>query len=712
MEQSKFFHGQNVSTPDLINMNDGFRKSILQTHTSITNNNGGVINGLEVSVAINGLSLTVNSGVFYTSGTFSDKNNFGGGERAELFTPTSISNFPETAPILNQPSYILLYAKIITSNINPDLSKSQALITSKNLQTGEDIPTREYSKAVVIITNPLLRSTIQNIDGVPLAIFQVNYDGITKVHSDNSITLGDYTVINNIITTPLTLTSINNTVDVSVRKNYTIGGTVDVANKVLLDAGVPDDFITDRMFSDSSISTDKLQDESVTTSKIASADTSDYNDLTGSGVANQQIKNDAVTGDKINHNLGLNGFNTRNLLLNSSFEIPLSSDITKPENWTVTTIESPLNSVTLSTIPKFGTKSLLMAGGLIDATHVTHQKVIQIVDFNNENVANVSFSAFFWAKQIVPTTSTGTDAVGLEGTITFFDSSDTAVAGINTFIFGLVPFIAASSDYIQYSTTSPIIYTGTGTPTKIKFSIGDGPFDGHYQIDGAFLGKTDHISNFDVNPSEYTNVGLVDFSDLSGKLSNSQVDSGTIDGTKIIDNTITSAKLNSVNGSKIDVTSIDGSKLIDNSIDGAKIISDSVDGSKIKNNTITATQLDDSISFVPKYAIILWDHDNTCPAGFTEVEGLKGRFPLGKTDAGDLSAVSTTLNGQASDSNVNNTGAGTPHHHTVSQGPQAASGSAANYSLTAGGSVNTSDESAHTHTTEIPLMTVLFCRKD
>jgi len=270
MRQFSPFFGQIVGRNDIDFLNAGNRNGIVQTHNTITNNVGGIVEGLDVTVpTTDPTSLVVGKGAFYTSGRFSEVNNAGGGERGDLYSQQTFRDLPRTPPVGTTPQYLLVYAKIVTSNADSNPLESSNVVTSKNLQTGENVPTREYPKATIVVTNPGFSSTLLATEGVHLALIQVDYIGIAQQSSNKTIQF----------------------INTSIANNYTIGGSLDIVTEKILDAGIPDDFLTTRMFIDNSIEGVKFKDDSVITQKISAWDgATAYNDLTGSGVANQHLK--------------------------------------------------------------------------------------------------------------------------------------------------------------------------------------------------------------------------------------------------------------------------------------------------------------------------------------------------------------------------------------------------------------------------------------
>jgi hypothetical protein len=188
MKQIKTFNGEIINKFDLDFLNNGMRDSFVQTHNDLTTNMGGIITGLDVTISNDLSSISISPGVFYAGGTYNSKNNIGGGERGELFVQKTFTNLPETAPVYSDvPSYLCVYIKIVSSNSDSNPLNSNVVVKSINLQTGENIAVRDYPQASIIVSNPIPYSSVANINGIPLALIQVNYSGTTKLSSDGSI---------------------------------------------------------------------------------------------------------------------------------------------------------------------------------------------------------------------------------------------------------------------------------------------------------------------------------------------------------------------------------------------------------------------------------------------------------------------------------------------------------------------------------------------
>ena len=219
----------------------------VQSHIDFSNSLGGVVNGLDVYASLDGLSINITPGVFYTSGQFNSLNGFGGGERVQIYTQQTITNLPTTAPYGLAPSYAVVYAKSLNVPYDPDPTQSQAIVTSKNLQTGLDVPVRQYTAGTVVVSSPITLDQISSINGVVLAVIQVDYVGLNQ-QSNNGVVQ----VINS-----------------SYKQPYVVGGSVDLLNQRLVSGGVPDGFITSRMLGSGSITTGKFSDGAITSSKVA-----------------------------------------------------------------------------------------------------------------------------------------------------------------------------------------------------------------------------------------------------------------------------------------------------------------------------------------------------------------------------------------------------------------------------------------------------------
>ena len=677
MKNFKPFYGEIVGKNDIDFLNEGNREAIVQITNTITNNVGGIVNGLNVSVSPDKSTILVGPGAFYTSGSFNPTNNAGGGERGQLYSQQSFTGLPQTPPIGTIPQYLLVYAKIVNSDSNTNPLDSTVATTSKNLQTGENVPVRQYPKAIIVVTNPGFKSSLLNVEGVHLALIQVDWNGTSQVSSNASIQL----------------------IDQSIRQNYVIGNALDVNTQSILDSGIPNNLLTNRMYADNSITGEKFADGAVITQKIQNWDgTTLYNDLTGSGIANQQLKNDVVTSNKVNYKLGLNELGNRNHVLNGSFEIYSGSSTTDPQSWDLINALGTNTYITTyatdTQSPKYGNNGLFMLGGIDGSSNALNLSIKQVVDFQGE-LKNLPISAFFWAKEISPSNFSFSGTTGLHGLIEFLDNNTVSPTVLLSKQFGLVSGVS-NSNYIQYTTDGPIIYSGTNSCKRIRYTIG-GNFNGSYYVDGAWLGNSNLVPGFDVNPSEYITIAGLNTSLLIGQIQTSQLADGSV---------ITS-KVRNADGS---LSSDTGNGIITSQIRDNAIVT-----SKIADGTITSAKLAPGTGLMPTGGIILWDQTSVCPSGYTIAHEFDGFLPLGANPSTSIAAPgvdSNTIGGSApaTDEGVNSvtTDAVGDHIHGISQSTNAAGGTSVSATTSA---TNGAGAHAHTLKTKVPFRTVLFCRK-
>jgi len=292
------FFGQVLRKGDVDFISNGARNAVVNLNVDLTNGQGGVINGLDVYSSIDNLSVLITPGTFYSYGNFSSQNNQGGGERAQIYTTQTFTGLPSTSPIANQPSYLVVYVKIASQNSNPDPTQLQTTATSINIQTGQNVPTQNYPVGTIAVSNPLLLNQIGTLNGIPLAILQVDYVGTSQISSNGTI----------------------QSIDTSIKSDYIVGGAVDVAKKSILDAAIPSGFITNRMIGSGQVAGYNFAAGTIDSAAIATWDNSDNVTFSGNGIATGHLKNGAVTLSKINYISGLNDFSDRNFIINSSFE--------------------------------------------------------------------------------------------------------------------------------------------------------------------------------------------------------------------------------------------------------------------------------------------------------------------------------------------------------------------------------------------------------
>jgi hypothetical protein len=651
MKRLLTFYGQVLTKKDVDFITSSNRDVNVKTHIDFSKGLGGVIEGLDVSVLNNNTSISVSPGSFYNSGGYSDTNNAGGGERATVYKTTVMTNFEQTTDIGNQKSYLLVYAKIENSNSDPDTTKSNTILTSKNIQTGENIPIRQYPEGVIKVSYKITKSDINKIAGIPLALLSVDSNGII-------------------------------TPDFSVKRNYLIGGIFDILNSNIVDAAIPNNFITSRMLGNNQVLNNNISSGTIATNSLGDWDgLTLYNDnINGSGISNQQLKNGAITENKLNYQLSLNNFGNRNRLLNSSFEtfdsnkIPVSWSGTKGTGFNI--YDNTRNSGGTDNVQngvKYGDWSVALAGYSVVGTpnYASSGNVSQIIDFGM-NLNNVPITAFFWAKEVATSNSSLSGFTGLKGKVEFLDGSNNIVSN------GIFEFSGTSytqNGFTQYSYPSGITYTGGTNVRSIKYSIG-GSFDGKYYIDGAYLGASSIIPEYDLNPSEYISI-------------NNALNDGEIQTAHIrnVDNSISTD--------------------VGNGIITTQIRDNSITTPKIADYAITAQKLDPGCGLIPIGAIIIWDSGTSCPTGFTEAIEYAGFLPLGRNSSSTEVSISIPgyNNNTAIISSTTSTSLNGSHDHTISNSGKGAAASS-DYVAAA---QNTSTASSHAHT--IPFRTVLFCRK-
>ena len=675
------FFGQILRRGDVDFQQSSNREAIVQTHISLTDGAGGIIEGLNVLPSSDGKSILVTPGIFYTKGNFNDKNNIGGGERGELFSALPITGLPQTEPISNQPSFLLVYAKIINSNVNPNPTQSQNVATSKNILTGQNQPIRNYSQASIVVSNPILKSEVSKFNGIPLALLTVDYDEEGLQKSTNG--------------------AIQSITTEGIRKAYIIGGTVDLLNNSLTPDSINDGLIVNRMVAEGTLEGSKFATDSVGSNALAQWDgTTGPADITGDGIATPHLKNGAVTAAKLNYSGSMAGFNTRNRLQNSSFEISTTGNVNIPNYWDLSVegfseIRTGLHGADSFPV-KNGIRSIIFNGGSQgDPATALELSITQTVDFEGD-LTGKPLSPFFWAQinQISEFAISGT--TGLQGKIELLNNENTIVG--SPYIFATVT--GNSTGWIQYSNPSgPIVYSGTGAPSQVRYTIG-GAFGGSYYVDGAFLGMTDIVPEFDIKPSEF-----VDITEFEGQITTVKIEDGAINTRKIL----------LANGQP----STDlGAGIISSQIRPGAIVT-----SLIADNAITAAKISPDAGLIPKGGILLWDSGTTCPAGFIRVSELDGRFPLGaNAETGVPNAIiNTQISGgdktfgsnPTSDGFIQKTNNGTAeyvHNHATPR---------TNRSFVGPGNSNdpfiafdtTSNDGGHTHNIMLPYYTLIFCRK-
>ena len=591
MKQADLFFGQIVRKTDLDFLNLGNRQAINETNIDLSNQLGGIINGLEVYGSADGYSIFINAGSFYTGGLFNPSNGLGGGEKGTVYTPQNITSLTPTPVIGGNQSYLLVYAKTVIQNTDPNPNAPNVVYSAKNIQTGQNQPVREYNNGVVIVSNPINRSEVGNFSGIPLALVQTDSNG--KIVS----------------------------IDSSVKRNYTLGGAIDVVSNQIIDSAVPDLFLTDRMFANNQISAPKFADGVITSPKLAIWDGSSSNFSTsgtslvpGSGVGTDHLKGDAVTESKINYSGSTSGFAVRNRLPNSSFELS-SANL---EDWTIQSGTNYSQSVSINLNQLYtnhGFQSAKLTGGF-DTTAKT-VGIEQTVDFN-DNIKGKPITAFASVRPLNGFNLAVSGTTGIYGQLDFVSQGN---AVVKTVVFGA--YSGAATDWQKLQTSEPVISDVDARLVKISIF---GAFDNTVYVDSVFLGETSFIPSYDVTPQEQ----------ITSDLNASAITSGQLPGERIAPGAILTTHVRNADSS---VNTTSGGGIATEQLKDA-----AVTGLKIADGTITSQKLASGVLAVPAGVIVMWDDKfsnganapNGCPTGWTDITSrLAGRFPLGyNTGAG------------------------------------------------------------------------------
>lgn len=463
------FFGQIFRKSDIDFQNDGVRRSAITTHVDITNMNGGIVNGLKISKSIDGRSILVTPGVFYSKGDIFDENSQGGGERCEIFTDQTITGFPTTSPILGQQSYLLIYAKSAGQDNNPDPTKSQTISTSKNVQTNENIPIRQYTTGIIAVTNPILISEVGNIGGVPLALLQVDQSGIIQ------------------------------SFDTSLREDYKVAGIVDLPNQNLDRIAFSNGFIESRMIGENQVIYRNLSNGLVVSEKLSEWDgITSGTDLTGSGVATAHFKSGSVTSNKLSSTSSLDGFSQANYVFNGSFEIDANTT-SEPDlvGWSIyNEIASdplyfgPAAGVFRTTLQAFaGFDSAVIQGAdpsFIVGGGVRGVALYQDISFTDQVLNDRDMMASFYMKTdaAVPVNISGIS--GITASVQFL-SSGVLIGSSQT----IVNYTGAAIDWTKFETIDPFKYQGNDTANGIRISISGNTTNAiNIYVDEFFVGIT------------------------------------------------------------------------------------------------------------------------------------------------------------------------------------------------------------------------------
>ena len=660
----------------------GAREAITRLNIDITSAQGGIINGLNVFSSIDGLSILVQPGTFYSAGSFSANNNQGGGERAQVYTTQSFTGLPSTAPISNQPSYLVVYAKIANQNSNPDPTQLQTTTTSVNIQTGQNVPTQNYPVGTIAISNPVLANQIGSFNGVTLAVLQVDYVGVTQVSSNGTI----------------------QSIDTSKAQDYIIGGAVDVAEQQIIPSAVPNGFITNRMIGSGQVTGYNFATGTINSAAIAPWDGSIDLATTGNGIATAHIKGGAITAATINYTGSLNTFSERNYVLNSSFELNATYP---PNNWTFTGATGTSASIVAGSQTAWdGNNALLLTGGASGSPAVSKTlSISQNIAFTGP-VNGRDITAFFYINPL--NNFNGTDSIN--GTLTFYNNitdANNQVNAISTQVFAGYSGIS-TGDYIQVQTTGVIsIPTTSNSASVINVAIG-GTFNNTVYVDAVYLGLTSITPQFDVAVGEQVGTAI----------NANNITQGLMNGSFITPGTVTPNLIPLAAGGVTYNTN--------GGILGTQIASGTITASNIANNTITNAQLAAGIAAVPLGAafimlpltvngvsifttnLIANPGQYGCPVGTTYVGQMAGMMPVGINPLSSVaqfatpgSTFGTPLNATSS-SSATITTAG--HSHVVDYA-NLASESAGSFRY------DTANTDSSTDTIQPPFVTVLWCQK-
>lgn len=495
----KTFFGQLIRKPDIDFQNQGIRQANVQTHIDYTGGNGGIISGLDVFKTSDGFTLIVTPGVFYTKGVLGDSNSVGGGERCEVYDPVYLTGLPVTAPFNGQPKYVLVYAKIINTNTDPSISPAQPALTSKNIQTGEDVPVREYTSVSIDITNPIFLSEVGNINALPLALVQVDYVGTTRVASDGSI----------------------QGLDTGVRSEYTIAGVLNIPKKRINSIGIDDDFLISRMFDNDSVLQRHVPDGVIDSIKLAPWDRTSVGTTSGSGVDSGHIKKSAVTYPKINITGSLNNFSETNYVFNSSFDVEKN---TAPEadlvGWGVYNSVASIPTYTGVSAGVFRTNlesyngsysAVINGADPVVAGGVQSIALYQDIVFPGYDINGKDLMSFFYMKtdaDMVP----GTDEVS--ASLQFISSGN--IVGGGTFM----SYSGSQIGWTKFETSSPIRYqNGTAAQAdSVRLLVSAQTTNNvNVYLDNFFVGLTNIEPSWSPSVSDFDYIDTLNKANISSK---------------------------------------------------------------------------------------------------------------------------------------------------------------------------------------------------
>ena len=503
MKFLKTFFGQALRKADSDFDQQASRDGAVLTNIDYTHSKGGVVNlpgsdvgyeGLNVYKASDERSVYVTPGIFYTNGAFNETNGLGGGERGQLFTQTTFTHLPYTPPLGNgQSSYLVVYIKTIDVNYDPDPTRSSAIVTSKDVITGENIPSRAYTTGYLVVSNPMAYSQIKDLGGIPLAVLTTAQDG--------TITFFDPTI----------------------RRGYQIASSVDLMLDQIVDIGVPDEFFDTDMFGAESVTDDKFADSIAVSSEIARWDGATADAITGSGVSTNHLKDQAIFLSKISVTGSMNGFSTLNYLSNSSFESGAGS----VSGWSVYNPSEAASVANVDTESYYGASSARIQGVILGQNPPQSQSISMYQDvlFTGNTVNGRDIGAFFYLKTDadIPLSTSGT--TGIYGIVQYI-SNGSIVDSPKIF----AGYSGSATDWIKLQSTGSFIYTGTSSIDALRFSISGSIGNANAYVDGAFLGLTNILPEWTPNPSDfaYGDTLNIENVNVSSQLTSATVSAGLL----------------------------------------------------------------------------------------------------------------------------------------------------------------------------------------
>ena len=620
MKQLSTFFGQIIRKIDLDFINLGNRQAINETNIDLSNGLGGVVAGLDVYPSSDNLSLFISAGEFYSGGLFNPANGSGGGEKGVVYSPQTFTALTPTLISGGNQTYLLIYVKTTVQNTDPSPNSPNVVYSAKNIQTGQNQPVRQYTAGVIVISNPITKSEVGNFDGVPLALVQTDSNG--------SIV----------------------SVDTTVKRNYLLGGALDIVKSKIIDSAVPNALITTRMIGDGQVTASKFATNSITSPYLAPWDGSSGNyafsgTVPGSGVGTDHLKDGAVTDSKLNYSGSVANFSPRNRLTNSSFESYSSNGgVSIINNWNIMSGTSGIWSSTVvpsTDFSEYGYWSAKLVGGAASVIPGSVPTAInvgisQTVDFN-DNLNGKPITAFVYVKATPALNFAVSGTTGVAAQLDFIANSTNSI--VQTVVFN--SFSGTDTGWHKLTSSSPIV---PNVDCRLVTLSVYGAFNTTVYVDGAFLGQTDLVPAWDGAIQDQLNLGELDASSIAtGQFGSARLSPASVLTTQVA-NADGSVNTNSGPG-----------------IMGSQIQQATITGGNIAAGTITASNLAAGVLAVPQGAIIMWDDSVSigCPTGWTDITMTKmggGKFPLGyNSNAGSNISVaqmrqktSVSVTGEAS----------------------------------------------------------------